>query len=331
MAITFIKFAVCASAIFFAGKRLAKNADTIADKTGLSRLWIGVILVSLATSLPELFTGIGSVAFVGAPDITIGNLFGANSYNMLNIAVIDLLNRGVPILSIVSPGQLLTAVLSLVPVMLATIAISLYGGGIQAFSIANIGIFSIGIFVSYLVLARVIYRFEKKAKNRSSTAPVERGSLKEAWIQFGLAAAVIVVSGIWLAYIGKEISGILRLDQSFVGSLFLGLVTTLPEITVSIAALMIGAKEIAVANMLGSNLFNMTIIFADDIFYRKAPILEAVSTKHLWQASVVMAMTAVIILAMVIKGKRKFFNISWYAPVLFVIFLLGAYVSFQMR
>lgn len=332
MYMTWLKFAICAGLIFFAGKRVAKYAATIADKTGFSRLWIGVILVSLATSLPELFTGIGSVAFANVPDITVGNLFGANSYNLLNIALIDLLNRGAPILSVISQGQLLVAVLSLVPVTLAAVAISLYGQGIQPFSVAGIGIFSIGIFLSYCILARIIFNFEKKKGIAEKSENSYEGiSLKSACVSFAAAAAVIAGSGIWLAYIGKELSEVLALNMSFVGSLILGLTTTLPEITVSIAALAIGAKEIAVANMLGSNLFNMVIIFSNDIFYRKGPILEAVSTKHISQAFVVMAMTAVIILALAVRSKRKFFNISWYAPVIVIIFLAGAYINFHAR
>jgi len=332
MHIILIKFVICASLIFFAGRSVARYADVIAEKMRLSRVWIGVILVAFATSLPELFTGIGSVAFVGAPDLTVGNLFGANSYNLLNIAVIDMLNKGGPILSMVSSGQLLTATVSLVPVMLATVAIALSGSGIHAPQFAGIGIFSIAIFFSYCIMAKIIYNFERK--NRRSPEPNEKYksvSLRKAWTFFGLGAALIVASGIWLAYIGKDISQALNLEESFVGSLFIGLITTLPEITVSIAALLIGAKEIAVANMLGSNLFNMTIIFVDDIFYRKAPILESVSTRHVLQGCCVMVMTAVIILAMVTKTKRKFFNMSWYAPVLAAIFLLGAYLGFYLR
>ena len=352
MYIIWIKFAVCAGCIFVAGKHLVKYADAIAEKTGLSRLWIGVILVAFATSLPELFTGIGSVAFVDAPDLTVGNLFGANSYNLLNIALVDLLSREGPLLSMISSGQLLTAALSLIPVTLAAIAIILSGRGTHIFSVGNIGIFSIAIFLSYCFATRIIYKFERRKgiasapsgpRNDEERGPrndEERGprndryggiSLKKAWGRFGLAALVIMACGIWLAYIGKELSTLLCLDQSFVGTLFIGLTTTLPEITVSVAAILIGAKEIAVANMLGSNLFNMTILFVNDIFYRKAPILQIASQSHILQACVVMAMTGVIILAMVIKPKKKIFNMGWYAPLLFVIFLLGAYINFRIR
>ncbi len=342
-----LKFIVCAAVIFFAGTRIAKYADVIAEKTGISRLWIGAVLVAAATSLPELFTGVGSVVFADAPDLTVGNLLGANSYNLLNIGILDLLHRGGPLLSAISSGQLLAAVFSLIPAMLATIAIILLGSGISTWSIGNIGIFSIAIFVSYCIATRVMYKFEKSkthslpgrqaglpaGSESTSTRKYSRYdtiSLKKVYTYFAIAAAAIVASGIWLAYIGRELSEVLRLSQSFTGNLFIGFVTTLPEITVSIAALFIGAKEIAVANMLGSNLFNMTIIFADDILYRKAPILQAISPRHVWSACVVVAMTAVIILAMVTGPRRKFFNISWYVPALFILFLLGAYMNFTI-
>ena len=88
--IVWIKFVICAGLILFAGMRVARYADIIADKTGLSRLWIGVLLVAVATSLPEMFTGIGSVTLLDAPNLAVGNLMGANAYNLLNIALLDI-------------------------------------------------------------------------------------------------------------------------------------------------------------------------------------------------------------------------------------------------
>ena len=97
MAFVCLKFVVCAAIIFYSGKRVAKYGDIIAEKTGLGGLWIGVILVAIATSLPEIFTGVGSTVFVNAPDLTVGNLFGANTYNLLNISLLDFLNKGSPL------------------------------------------------------------------------------------------------------------------------------------------------------------------------------------------------------------------------------------------
>jgi cation:H+ antiporter len=125
MFLIWIKFIICSAIILFAGKRVARYGDIIAEKTGLGGLWIGVVLVAVTTSLPEIFTGVGCVSFVDAPDLTVGNLFGANTYNLLNISLLDFLHRGSPLLSSVSLGQLLTAGLSIIPLLVATLGIFL--------------------------------------------------------------------------------------------------------------------------------------------------------------------------------------------------------------
>jgi cation:H+ antiporter len=84
----------------------------------------------------------------------------------------------------------------------------------------------------------------------------------------------VIAAGIWLVYVGEDLARILNLGENFIGSLFPGFATTLPEITVSVVALSLGAKEMAVANMFGSNLFNITIIFINGVLYRKAPIIR---------------------------------------------------------
>ena len=336
MILVWLKFAICSALIFFAGKRVAKYGDIIAEKTGLGGLWIGVILVAVATSLPEIFTGLGSTVFVDAPDLTIGNLFGANTYNLLNIAVLDFLNKGTPLLSAVSIGQLLTAGVSLLPLTIASMGIFL-SSKLPQYSFANISLYSLLILIIYLISIRIIFRFEKGQqqilrqlnKEEKLISKYNDISLKKACILFGLFAAIIVGAGIWLAYIGEELSIILNLGKNFVGSLFLGFATTLPEITVSVAAIKLGAREMAVANMLGSNLFNMTIIFINDILYRKAPIFQVISQQHIFTAFIIILMTAIVSAALILKPKRKTkLNSSNYAIVLIIVFVVGAYINF---
>lgn len=335
MFIIWLKFIVCTFLILFAGKRVAKYADAIAEKTGLGGLWIGVILVSVATSLPEFFTGIGSVAFVDAPDLTIGNLFGANTYNLLNIAVLDFAHKGTPLLSSISGGQLLTANFSLILLTIASIGIFL-SQYLPQISFLNISLYSILILVSYLICVRKIFWFEHKQQQIFKELNKENLlfkyntiSLKTAGIRYAISALVIAGAGIWLAYVGEDLSALLGLGQNFIGSLFLGFATTLPEITVSIVAIRLGAKELAVANMLGSNLFNMTIIFINDIFYRKAPIFEVISFEHIFTAFVVILMTVILITGLILKPKKKTkIGLSIYAIALILLFITGAYINF---
>ncbi|MCJ7604455.1 MAG: hypothetical protein MUO19_00265, partial [Dehalococcoidales bacterium] len=77
-----LKLIICVLVIFFAGQKVARLGDIIAEKTGVGRVWMGVIAIALITSLPELFTGISAVTFIKAPDLTVGNLIGANAFNL---------------------------------------------------------------------------------------------------------------------------------------------------------------------------------------------------------------------------------------------------------
>ncbi|MDD5634899.1 MAG: sodium:calcium antiporter, partial [Candidatus Omnitrophica bacterium] len=302
MVILWLKFIVCVTVILYCGKGVARYGDAIAEKTGLSGLWIGVILVSLATSLPELFTGVGSTVFLDAPNLTVGNLFGANIYNLINIAILDFLNKGAPLLSVISTGQLLTATLSLVPLSIAALGIFL-SPKLTEISFANVSLYSILILITYFVSTRIIFKFEKNQqrilqeirKEEKILYKYDAISLPQASIYYAIFALMIACAGIWLAYIGDDLSKLLGLGQNFVGSLFLGFATTLPEMTVSIAAIRLGAKELAVANMLGSNLFNMAIIFMNDVLYRKGPIFAVLSQQHVFVAFIVMLMTVTVI------------------------------------
>lgn len=330
-----IKFAFCTAVILFCGKRVAKYGDIIAEKTGLGGLWIGVVLVSVATSLPELFTGIGSTVFINAPNLTVGNLFGANTYNLVNISLLDFLNKGAPLLSVISKGQLLTAVLSLIPLSLAVLGILLVPG----ISFANISLFSVLILASYLISARMIFKFEKKQqkilqeirKEEKIVFKYDDISLSKASAYYAIFALMIAGAGVWLAYIGDDLARFLGLSQNFIGSLFLGFATTLPEITVSVAALRLGAKELAVANMVGSNLFNITIIFLNDVFYRKAPIFTVLDRQNIFTAFIVVLMTITVIAGLILKPKKKtILGLSAYSIILIGIFLIGAYVNFML-
>lgn len=337
MAIVWLKFIVCTVLILFAGKRVAKYGDAIAEKTGLGGLWIGVILVSVATSLPELFAGIGSTVFVDAPNLMVGNLFGANTYNLINIAVLDFIHKGPPLLSLVSTGQLLSAGLSLIPVTIAALGIFL-SRQFSQLAFANISLYSILILISYFICARVIFGFEQRQQQIIKKLRHKEGkilfkydavSLKTVCMRYIIAAFVIAGTGIWLAYIGDDLARHLRLDHNFIGSLFLGFATTLPEMTVSIAAIRLGAKELAVANMLGSNLFNITIIAINDVLYRKAPIFNVLSQQHFTTVFLVVFMTVIVIAGLALKPKRKTrFGISNYAAALVIAFVAGAYINF---
>ena len=92
MGISWLLFLASAAVIVFAGTKLTQYGDRISDLTGLGGLWIGVVLMAGATSLPEIFTDV-SAALIDAPDLAAGDLFGSNMANMLILGIIDLMYR----------------------------------------------------------------------------------------------------------------------------------------------------------------------------------------------------------------------------------------------
>ena len=324
-----VKFIVCIIIIFFSGKRVAKYGDIIADKTGLGGVWTGLILIALVTSLPELFTGISAILIVDAPDLTIGDILGANAFNLFNLALLDIIRQNGSILTAVSSSHRLTGWASfiLVSIVAASVFISHH---FFTMSLGWIGWYTPIIIALYLLSLRKIYLSEQ---GQPSTPKVTPGNEKETagrvYLHFTISAVFIIGAGIWLAIIGDEIATVTGWGGKFVGSLLLAFTTSLPEITVSIIAMRIGATDMAVANMIGSNLFNITIIPVTDMLYRKSPILAAVSPSHLVTASAVALMTLLFIAGLHLKPKRRF-RLSWWNCIMVTLFLLSAYFSFTL-
>jgi len=139
----------------------------------------------------------------------------------------------------------------------------------------------------------------------------------------------VVGAGIWLAFIGDEIAQATGWEASFVGSLFLAITTSMPELVVTVTALRLGAIDMAVADILGANMLDVVIITWADLAYTPAPLLTVVSGDHLATTGVAIAMTLLIIIGLRFRQRRKTFAaFSWYAPLLIGLYIVGAYFLF---
>jgi cation:H+ antiporter len=115
---------------------------------------------------------------------------------------------------------------------------------------------------------------------------------------------VIVGAGMWLGLIGEQIVDSTGLKASFVGTLFLAISTSAPEMAVSISAARLGALEMAVANVVGSNLFNIgVIVFLVDLFWGEGPIFQYVSSGHVLTALFALTMSSVVIIGIIFRPK----------------------------
>ena len=326
------KFLLSLLVILFAGTKLAKYADAISEKTGLSRAWIGLVLLAAITTMPELVTGVSAVVLVEEPNLALGNFLGSCVFNLAIIAVLDIVHRPIPFLSKVRTRHLLPAGLGILLISLAAGSI-LAGESVSGLALGWVGVPSIIIFALYLLVIRQTFYNERhyQAQPMESISPkYEEFENKMVYLKFTLAALAIIGAGIWLAFIGSEIAATYSWSASFVGSLFLAVATSMPELVVSIAAVRLGIIDMAVAGILGANMLNMANLFIADLFYRPGPILSSVASDHLVTAVIALVMTILVIVGISFRQKQKTFRfISWYAVALIGLYLFGFYHLFS--
>ena len=300
-----LQLAGAAGIILVAATFMTGSADVIAIRTGLGRTFIGVVMLATATSLPELGTGISSIAWLDEPDLAAGDAFGSNIFNLLIIGLLDFFWRDGPLLNRVSITAALIGALGILIIGLAAAAIFLHQE--LDFAIANyISPMTIVILATFAVAMWILYKAEQNTGSSEEDEPEPDSSMQRAFVIYGLSAATVVIAAIWLANIGDGLAAELNLERSFVGTQFLALSTSLPELAASIAAIRIGAPELAISNVLGSNLFNMGfILFADDLAYTDGPFWEVVAPVHIFTAITAMLMTSVVIIALVSQDRGR--------------------------
>lgn len=330
-ALVWSKFLVSLAIILFAGTKLAKYGDVIAEKTGLGRIWIGMVLLAAITSAPELVAGVSSVALIGLPDLAVGTLLGSCLFNLIILAVLDILHRRTPFLSEVKLRHMVSAGTGILLIAIAGGSI-LAGERLSGLALGWVGIPSIIILILYLAAMWRMFRFERNQVSPiNDAAPqYEQESMKALYFKFALAAAAVIGAGIWVSFIGDEIARTYDWSASFVGTLFLAITTSMPELAVAVAALRLGAIDMAVANILGANILDVAHLFTVDFFYSQGPILSAVSSVHLITAGVIIMMSLLVILGIRFRQKRKTFIVaSWYTPALIGLYIFGAYALFK--
>ena len=295
-------FAVSAGVVVGAGVLLARNGDVIATRTGLGGLFVGMLLMAAATSLPEIVTDI-SAAAAGAPDLAIGDLFGSSMANMAILAIIDLRHRG-RVWPSVELGHARVAAVGIVLTALAALGIHTPAGA----TIGWVGVTPILIVVLYI--AAVAWFRRTPSLERGVLQPVavplqkpipwgdERTiPLRGILVRFGVAAGVILVAAPTMTISVERIAEYTGIAQTFIGAALLAVSTSLPELVASLAAIRIGAHDLAVGNLFGSNAANMAVLMFADLAYTDGPILAAVSPTQ-----VVAAIGAILLMGLAVAA-----------------------------
>jgi cation:H+ antiporter len=228
-------------------------------------------------------------------------------FNLLFLAVVDLLQREQPMYHRASATHLLAAAFGVV--MLGFVAMSLVLGQ-RAPALFSLGLYSPVLLMLYLLALKSVFTHDRM--QRASDAPAHPGAQRRDMLRFGAAAAVVLAAGSWLPGLADRLASEMGWSRSFVGTLFMALVTTMPEMAVTLSALRLGALDMAIGNLLGSNLFNLTILAVDDAFYTRGPLLADAAPVHIGSAAAAIVMTGLVMVGLLMRPQGRVLRVlSW--------------------
>jgi len=329
------KFILLLVLIYIFGTRASKSADNIAEIKGLAKAFMGVVMISAVTSFPELFTGISAVTAVKSTDIAMGEILGSCIFNIMIIALVELIFRKRNLYKLTGKINILPMGFSIIMITLLTLGVS----GVFKMKFFNIGLMSFIIFGLYFAFMWIIFKERKQVEEPSESEEVKeveveekgvKGNFSKEVILFILSSIIIIAVGWYLPYVGKELAVSMNWNDSFVGVIFLAFVTSFPELVVSIAAVRIGAVEMFIGNIAGSNLFNVAIIFIIDLALRGGTIFENISPGNQTVGIIAILMSFIVFFALVRHSSQKIFNfISINAIIIILLYIINLVVIFD--
>lgn len=321
-----ILFVASSAVVVLAAVKLAEYGDIIAVRTKLGGLFVGTIFLAGATSLPELIASISSFR-TGAVNLAAGNFFGSNMTNIALLAVIDLTHRQTPLLRRVAISHSLTAALATVLMLVAVIAMVADIG----LSIGWVGVNSLLIIGLYFAGMWVVQR-ENQAAAGPAPAQMEPAedfpSLRKGVIGFVIAAGVLVAAVPQLVSSSVGIAEVTGLGTGFVGTALLSFVTSLPELIAAMAAVRLGAFDMAVGNLLGSNVFNMFGLAIADFFLLDGPFLSLIDPNFVLVGLLGMLLTNMALVGNLARVERKFLFFELDSLAILLVYLSGMYLLF---
>jgi cation:H+ antiporter len=329
---TWILFAIAAGVIVTGGVALARYGDVIGEKSGLGRSWIGVVLLSATTSLPELFTGFGATALTPVPDIAVGDILGSCMFNLLILSLMDAIQPE-RISARAHQGHVLAMGFGL---LLMGVAGAGLAGASQWPTAGWIGLYSPILIVVYFAAMRVMFTHERQRRAAETQEVAHafdygRLTLRGAIGRYAVAALFVVAGALYLPVLGADLAAQTGLGEAFVGSLFIAVTTSLPEIVVSIAAVRMGALDLGISNVLGSNLFNLLILGLDDVFFTSGPLLSAVDSSHMIAVLAVIVMNALFLIGLTQQVLTKRFRVTWDTGAMAVVYAGAIWLVYLLR
>ena len=250
--------------------RLSYYADLLNKTTNISGVFIGGILLAGITSLPELVTCLSSI-FLNNPYLAIGDILGSNFFNIAMMCFFDILFIKTMFYNYTKNRYYLIYVL----LILNYLIMYLFMGGTFNLEIFNIGLPSFIIIITYIF-------YLKNAKEEKTKKEVIT-TQEHVLLKFFLVGLFMVIVSILLTLVVNLIAGKNpNVASSFIGAILLGITTSMPEVITFIALVKMKSFDLALSDIIGSNLFNLLILAVGDIFLKNKEIYYFVDKESMF-------------------------------------------------
>lgn len=274
MIILFLQYILLAGIVIFATSKASHHIDELDKKSNISGALIGGLLLATITSMPEFITSITATVILDEPGLAFGNIFGSNLFNILILGVADLIFIKHLFFTKVKTAKKTNGLVILMYIVFL-LPLALYKFGWLELNMAGIGI-GLGFNLISLIIL-VIYFFS--IKNMSEEESEDTGdqsnlTYKRIMIMFAVWSLVVIASSYFITLTVGKLDTELGLGASFAGAVFLGIATSLPELTAVITLFRLKNYEAALGNIIGSNIFNMAILSVVDIIDYKENLYE---------------------------------------------------------
>ncbi len=324
MSVLFIQYFLISFVVVLASIKISECVDEIDQQTNLGGALIGGVLLAGVTSLPEFITSLSSTIMLDNPDLAFGNILGSNAFNVFILAAGNIFFFKHRIFNQITAINTKTCLLVIFIYMLILSSFH----HVSTVSFAHVGIPTIMIFVLYC-LNITSSSSEENVATSYSNSNKKRYNFTWLAIRFIFWAVVIVIASLLVSVTTDKIAQATSVGSSFVGAIFLGVATSLPETASLISLVRLRNYDMAVGNIVGSNLFNFGILAITDLFYFSNNIFAVADTSNMLLGVVGVLQVAVLVM-MLLRGKvRGAVNYIW--PSFMIVLMYSSYIFISLQ
>lgn len=262
------EYLVVASLVVYLSIKASEYIDMLDRTTDLSGAFLGGVLLSAVTSLPELFTSISATILLNKPSLCIGNILGSNLFNASILALLGIVAirdfRKAPI----AKGNI--AVACFVAAIYAVLILNWFN--IFDFEIATLNVVTFVIVILYAFGVRFLAG-NNGDEGADSDSTIDM-TTRQIAVRFAAVSVGIIAMSILMTYITDDIAAEYNIGMGLAGAIFLGVATSLPEVSSTVALFRMKNYDVAVGNIIGSNLFNFVVLCIADLLCIRGDVYD---------------------------------------------------------